>query len=54
MTKAGLNEGTAFECMMQAHKNGMGLIGIWLQERSEAITTELTTAGLMVTMVPDE
>ena len=86
MTKAGLDEGAAFQCMMevcahrgelaahlwmksrssckfcflrpvylaQAHRNGMGLIGIWLKERAEAINTELTSAGLMVTLMPDE
>lgn len=54
MTKSGLTEESAFQCMMQAHKMGMGLIGIWLRERAEAITSELQDSGLSVTMVPDE
>lgn len=54
MTKSGLTEDSAFQCMMQAHKIGMGLVGIWLRERAEAITKELQEAGLTVTMIPDE
>mmetsp|Transcript_68096 Transcript_68096/g.154057 ORF Transcript_68096/g.154057 Transcript_68096/m.154057 type:complete len:146 (+) Transcript_68096:128-565(+) len=54
MTKAGLDEGQAFQCMMQAHRMGMGLIGIWLRERAEAITSMCTEGGLTVTMIPDE
>ena len=54
MTKSGLTEDSAFQCMMQAHKMGMGLVGIWLRERAEAIASELQDAGLSVTMAPDE
>lgn len=54
MTLAGLDEGEAYECMMQAHKNGMGLVGIWAQEEAEIITKQLESAGLMVTMSPQE
>ena len=54
MTKAGLDEAQAFQCMMMAHKIGMGLVGIWMRERAEAVNSELATAGLMATMIPEE
>jgi len=54
MTLAGLDESKAYECMMQAHKHGMGLVGIWAQEEAEIITKQLESAGLMVTMSPHE
>mmetsp|Transcript_3424 Transcript_3424/g.7132 ORF Transcript_3424/g.7132 Transcript_3424/m.7132 type:complete len:159 (-) Transcript_3424:182-658(-) len=54
MTKCGLNEGSAFQCMMQAHQSGMGLIGIWMREVAEMHTKQCQEAGLSVEMVPND
>ena len=54
MTKCGLTEGSAFQCMQQAHQHGMGLVGIWLKEVAEMHTAQLGEGGLTVTMVPED
>lgn len=52
MVQAGLSEGEAFECMMQAHQSGMGVVGTYFREIAEHHTTQLTQEGLTVSMVP--
>ena len=41
MSKAALDESAAFECMMQAHQLGMGLVGTYMFERAEFFLTQL-------------
>lgn len=48
----GKSDSESFQIMMQAHKQGMGLIGQYDFEIAELYTTSLKTQGLMVDMVP--
>lgn len=48
----GKSDGESFTIMMQAHQQGMGLIGQYDLEIAELYTTSLKSQGLMVDMVP--
>jgi len=48
----GLNEGAAYEVMMQAHKNGVAAVGAYAYEKAETYYEELKTNGIMSDMVP--
>lgn len=48
----GLNDGAAFQCMMQAHQNGRSVIGNYHREMAEFYRDQLTEQGLMIDMIP--
>lgn len=48
----GLNDGAAFQCMMQAHQNGLSVIGNYHREMAEFYRDQLTEQGLMIDMIP--
>lgn len=47
----GKSDGESFQIMMQAHKNGMGMIGRYAFEIAELYTSSLTEKGLMIDMI---
>lgn len=50
----GLTDGQAYQVMMQAHKNGVSVVGRYDQERAELYRDSLRDNGLVVDMVPVE
>lgn len=50
----GLSEIAAFETMMQAHRNGMAVVGRWVFERAEMYYDALKTNGIICDLVPVE
>jgi ATP-dependent Clp protease adapter protein ClpS len=50
----GLSDGQAYQVMMQAHQNGIGIVGRFDQERAELYKTALNDNGLTCDMVPVE
>jgi ATP-dependent Clp protease adapter protein ClpS len=50
----GLNDGMAFSVMMQAHQNGLSVIGKYVKEVAELYKERLQGEGLFVDMVPAE
>lgn len=50
----GLSDGAAYDTMMQAHLNGLAVIGRYMYERAEMYYTSLREHGLFVDMVPVE
>eukprot|EP00588_Corethron_pennatum_P013739 CAMPEP_0194272402 /NCGR_PEP_ID=MMETSP0169-20130528/5986_1 /TAXON_ID=218684 /ORGANISM="Corethron pennatum, Strain L29A3" /LENGTH=169 /DNA_ID=CAMNT_0039015059 /DNA_START=324 /DNA_END=833 /DNA_ORIENTATION=+ len=48
----GLNEGAAYQVMMQAHKNGVAAVGAYAYEKAETYYEQLKTNGIMSDMVP--
>jgi ATP-dependent Clp protease adapter protein ClpS len=50
----GLSDGTAYDTMMQAHLNGLAVIGRYMYERAEMYYTSLQEHGLLVDMIPIE
>jgi len=51
---AGLSDGQAYTVMMQAHQNGVSVIGRYDQEIAELYRDKLVENGLIVDMVPVE
>jgi len=49
-TIVGLSEGKAFEIMLEAHKNGMAVVGSWRYELAEAYNESLNRHGLASTL----
>ena len=49
---ASLSEVAAYQTMMQAHKNGVAVIGRWVYERAEMYIDALKQNGLVCDMVP--
>ena len=47
-----LDDGEAFSVMMNAHKNGLSVIGTWQKELAEMYKQQLQEEGLFVDMVP--
>lgn len=50
----GLSDGQAYQVMMQAHQNGVSVVGRYDQERAELYRDSLVDHGLSVDMVPVE
>jgi len=48
----GLNEGAAYQVMMQAHKNGVAAVGVFAYEKAETYYEQLQTNGIMSDMIP--
>ena len=48
----GLSDGQAYQVMMQAHQNGVGIVGRFDLERAELYKTALIDNGLTCDMVP--
>jgi ATP-dependent Clp protease adaptor protein ClpS len=48
----GLSDGQAYQVMMQAHKNGVAVVGRFDLERAELYKTALNDNGLTCDMVP--
>uniref|UniRef100_A0A7S1BGE2 Adaptor protein ClpS core domain-containing protein n=1 Tax=Corethron hystrix TaxID=216773 RepID=A0A7S1BGE2_9STRA len=48
----GLNEGAAYQVMMQAHKFGVGAVGVFPYEKAETYYEQLVSNGIMSDMVP--
>lgn len=48
----GLSEIAAYETMMQAHRNGMAVVGRWVYERAEMYHEALKKNGIICDMVP--
>ena len=48
----GLSDGQAYQVMMQAHQNGIGIVGRFDLERAELYKTALNDNGLTCDMVP--
>lgn len=48
----GLSDGQAYQVMMQAHQNGIGIVGRFDLERAELYKTALIDNGLTCDMVP--
>jgi len=53
-TICGKSDGESFQIMMQAHNNGIGVIGRYVFEIAELYHSSLKEEGLMVDMVPVE
>ncbi|CAJ1955581.1 unnamed protein product [Cylindrotheca closterium] len=51
-TICGKSDTESYQIMMQAHKNGMGVIGVYAFEVAELYYASLQDNGLMVEMVP--
>lgn len=47
----GLSEGSAYSTMMQAHKNGMAVVGRWVYEIAEMYHDALRTQGIVCDLV---
>mmetsp|Transcript_25662 Transcript_25662/g.37783 ORF Transcript_25662/g.37783 Transcript_25662/m.37783 type:complete len:174 (+) Transcript_25662:167-688(+) len=52
MEVAGLTDGAAFQVMMQAHKNGVAVVGTYHQELAELYRNSLVERGLVCDMTP--
>ena len=52
MEIVGLSETSAYQTMMQAHNNGLSVIGHYHRERAELYRDRLLESGLVVDMVP--
>jgi ATP-dependent Clp protease adaptor protein ClpS len=50
----GLTDGQSYQVMMQAHKNGLAVVGRFDLERAELYKTALNENGLMADMIPVE
>jgi len=50
----GLDDGMAFSVMMNAHQNGLSVIGTWQKEIAELYKQRLQEEGLFVDMVPSD
>ncbi|CAB9498589.1 protease adapter protein ClpS [Seminavis robusta] len=50
----GLSDGQAYQVMMQAHQNGVSVVGRYDQERAELYRDSLRDNGLSVDMIPVE
>lgn len=50
----GLDDGEAFSVMMNAHQNGLSVIGIWQKEVAELFKQRLQEEGLFVDMIPTD
>jgi ATP-dependent Clp protease adaptor protein ClpS len=48
----GLTDGQSYQVMMQAHKNGLAVVGRFDLERAEFYKTALNEQGLMADMIP--
>ena len=48
----GLNDGQAYQVMMQAHKNGVSVVGRFDFERAELYRNSLVEHGLLCDMIP--
>ena len=48
---AGLTDGQAYQVMMQAHQNGVSVVGRYDQERAELYRDSLRDNGLVVDMI---
>ena len=48
----GLSDGQAYQVMMQAHQNGVGIVGRFDFERAELYKTALIDNGLTCDMIP--
>ncbi len=48
----GLSDGQAYQVMMQAHQNGVGIVGRFDFERAELYKTALNDNGLTCDMIP--
>jgi len=48
----GLAEITAYQTMMQAHQNGIAVVGRWIYERAEMYRDALKKSGILCDMVP--
>eukprot|EP01083_Nonionella_stella_P226258 803707_1 len=48
----GLTEIEAYQTMMQAHHNGMAVVGLWVFERAEMYHDALKKKGIFCDMVP--
>ena len=48
----GLTDGQAYQVMMQAHQNGIGIVGRFDLERAELYKTALNDNGLTCDMIP--
>ena len=48
----GLSDGQAYQVMMQAHKNGVSVVGRYDLERAELYKTALVENGLVSDMIP--
>ena len=53
-TICGKSDGESYQIMMQAHKNGMGVIGRYMFEVAELYYKSLSESGLLVDMIPVE
>lgn len=49
-----LDDGEAFSVMMNAHQNGLSVIGVWQRELAEMYKQRLQENGLFVDMVPHD
>lgn len=52
MTVTGVSDGGAYQIMMQAHQNGIAVVGSYHLERAEGYLSSLKDEGLLVDMVP--
>lgn len=48
----GMSEMTAYQTMMQAHQNGIAVVGRWVYERAEMYHDALKTNGIVCDLVP--
>ena len=48
----GLSEVAAYQTMMQAHQNGMAVVGRWIYERAEMYRDALKKNGILCDMIP--
>jgi len=51
-TKCALNEGEAYDCMMQAHHMGVAVVGIYQFEIAENYCTQMKGEGLVAAVQP--
>lgn len=54
MTITGMSDGAAYQVMMQAHQNGIAVVGRYHLERAESYLSSLKSEGLFVDMVQDD
>lgn len=50
----GLSDGQAYQVMMQAHQNGVSVVGRFDYERAELYKVALVEHGLVCDMIPVE
>jgi len=48
----GINDGAAYQVMMQAHQFGLSIIGQYHFEMAELYRDQLTERGLLIDMIP--